>query len=102
MQKNNIVFLLTLISGLVIGGFLGDVLSKVPFLSWLNYGKGIGLTSPFYLDLSFLTFTFGFSLNITIAGIIGIMIALILYKKLWGYKYGLYISIRLTTQAGIT
>ena len=82
MNKSNTVFALTLISGLVIGGFLGDVIARLPFLGWLNYGKTIGLTNPFYLDLSFMTFTFGLTLNLTIAGIIGMVIALILYKKL--------------------
>ena len=82
MQKSNISFLLTLISGLIIGGFIGDVLAKVPFLSWLNYGKSIGLTDPFFLDLSFLTLTFGLTINMTLAGIVGMVIAIILYKKL--------------------
>ncbi len=82
MNKNNTTFLITLISGLVIGGFLGDVAAKIPFLTWLNYGKTIGLISPFYLDISFLTLTFGFTLNMTVAGIIGMVIAIILYKKL--------------------
>ncbi|MBQ9519147.1 MAG: DUF4321 domain-containing protein [Firmicutes bacterium] len=82
MNKTNLTFALTLISGLVIGGFLGDVLGKVPFLQWLNYGKEIGLKNPFYLDLSFMTFTFGLTLNLTVAGIIGMVIAIILYKKL--------------------
>lgn len=82
MNKNNITFFLVLISGLVIGGFIGDVMAKIPFLGWLNYGKSIGLTNPFYLDISFLTLTFGLTINMTIAGIIGMVVALILYKKL--------------------
>ncbi|MBQ6553890.1 MAG: DUF4321 domain-containing protein [Firmicutes bacterium] len=82
MQKGNIVFFLTLISGLIIGGFIGDVLGRVPALSWLNYGKEIGLTSPFFLDLSFMSLTFGLTLKLTLAGIIGMVIAIILYKKL--------------------
>lgn len=82
MNKTNITFALALLSGLVIGGFLGDVLGKVPLLWWLNYGKTIGLKNPFMLDLSFMTFTFGLTLELTVAGIIGMVIALILYKKL--------------------
>lgn len=82
MQKGNIVFFLTLISGLIIGGFIGDVLGRFRYLSWLNYGKEIGLTSPFFLDLSFMSLTFGLTLKLTLAGIIGMVIAIILYKKL--------------------
>ena len=82
MNKSNTAFVLTLISGLVIGGFIGDVLARLPFLGWLNYGKSIGLTNPFYLDISFLTLTFGLTINMTIAGIVGMVVAIILYKKL--------------------
>ncbi len=81
-NKSNIVFLLVLISGLIIGSFLGTLASNAPqWLSWLNYGKTIGLTSPFVLDLDFLYFQFGFHINFTIAGIIGMLIAGIIYRK---------------------
>lgn len=81
-NKYNIVFLLVLISGLIIGSFLGTLSTKAPeWLSWLNYGKTIGLTQPFVLDLSFVYLQFGFHLNFTIAGIIGMLIAGIIYKK---------------------
>lgn len=81
-NKSNLVFLLILISGLIIGSFLGSLASKSPYwLSWLNYGKTIGFTQPFILDLGFLYLQFGFHLNFTIAGIIGMLIAGIVYKK---------------------
>ena len=82
MQKGNIVFFLTLLSGLIIGGFIGDALGRFRYFAWLNYGKEIGLTSPLFLDLSFMSLTFGLTLKLTLAGIIGMVIAIILYKKL--------------------
>ncbi len=82
-NKSNLVFLLVLISGLIIGSFLGTFAEGAPqWLSWLNYGKTIGITQPFVLDLSFIYLQFGFHLNFTIAGIIGMIISAILYKKL--------------------
>ena len=53
MKKDNIIFLLMLISGLIIGSYLGSIAVIVPWLDWLNYGKTIGLTQPFVLDLGF-------------------------------------------------
>lgn len=82
MNKSNITFALTIISGIIIGGFIGDVLARIPFLGWLDYGKSIGLTSPLFVDLSFLTFTFGFTIDLTIAGVIGMVIAMLIYKKM--------------------
>ncbi len=80
-NKSQIVFLLILISGLIIGSFLGSLAAKVPYLLWLNYGKTIGFTQPFVLDLGFLYLQFGFHISFTIAGIIGMLISGIIYKK---------------------
>ena len=81
-NKSKIVFILTLISGLIFCSFLGSLTQALPsWVNWLNYGKSIGFTDPFVLDLGFLYLNFGFSLNFTIAGIIGMLISGILYKK---------------------
>lgn len=81
MKKFNIITLLVIISGLIIGSYLGTLAENVPYLSWLNYGNKIGLTQPFVLDLSFLQVQFGFSISFTIAGIIGMVISFIIYRK---------------------
>ncbi len=82
MKKSSITFVLILISGLVIGGLIGDTLGGIPFLAWLNYGKQIGLNPPLSLDLSFFTLQFGATIKLNIAGIIGMVLAIIIYKKL--------------------
>ena len=38
MKKDNIIFLLMLMSGLIIGSYLGSIAVIVPWLDWLNYG----------------------------------------------------------------
>lgn len=80
-NKNFWVFLIVLISGLVIGGFIGNTLGGISFLSWLNYGKTIGLTSPLVLDLEILKINFGITIRFSLCGIIGMIIAILLYKK---------------------
>ncbi|MFQ8841123.1 MAG: DUF4321 domain-containing protein [Clostridium fessum] len=51
--------------------------SGVRGLSWLNYGQSFGLMDPVVLDLGILVITFGLSIRVTMASIIGVVIALI-------------------------
>lgn len=78
--KNNWALFLLLLSGIVLGGFIGSLAAGVPFLSWLNYGQSFGFASPIVLDLGIMVITFGLSIKITIASIIGVLIAIIIYR----------------------
>ena len=80
-DKRYWVFLIFLFSGFIIGGLLGELASKVSFLSWLAYGKSFGLTDPLVLDINILKISFGFLVELNVASIIGILIAMLLYKK---------------------
>lgn len=80
--KNNWALFLLILSGIVIGGFIGQLTKGISALSWLRYGQTFGLTSPVVLDLGVLVLTFGLTVKITIASIIGIVIALIIYRFL--------------------
>ena len=81
-NKNAWVLFLMILSGIVIGGFLGQLANGTPSLSWLSYGKNFGLKEPLVLDLGVMLLTFGLYVKINMASIIGIVIAIILYKKL--------------------
>lgn len=80
--KNYWALALLILIGIVIGGFIGQLAADVPALSWLNYGQTFGLTNPIVLDLGILVITFALTINITIAGIIGVILAVILYRFL--------------------
>lgn len=80
--KNSWALLLMILAGVVLGGFIGQLASKVSFLSWLNYGQTFGLSQPMVLDLGILVLTFGLTIKITIAGILGIVLAIIIYRFL--------------------
>ena len=82
VNKNIWVFILVMASGLVVGGFIGTAFEQVPYCSWLNYGKSFGFTQPVILDLDIIAFSFSLSLKFTISGIIGLIIAIIVYKKI--------------------
>lgn len=81
-EKNIWILLVFILSGLVIGGLLGDLAGKVDFLWWLSYGQDFGLSTPIELDLSIVQISFGLMFKINIASIIGLIIAIIVYRKI--------------------
>ena len=76
MHKNGWTCFLLILAGIVIGGFIGSLFPG----SWLNYGQSFGLSSPLILDLAILSVTFGLTINITIASIIGIAVGIVIYR----------------------
>lgn len=81
-NKNVWVFILVMAAGLVLGGFIGTVFENIPYCSWLNYGKTFGLEKPVVLNLDIIILSFSLSLKFTISGIIGMVIAIFVYKKI--------------------
>lgn len=81
-DKNIWILILFILSGLVVGGLLGDIASGINGLSWMAYGEQFGLTSPIELDLSIVKITFALMLKINIASIIGMILAILIYKKI--------------------
>ena len=80
-DKSKWILVLFILSGLVIGGLLGNLAASVDWLWWLSFGEEFGLENPIVLDLSVVTITFGLMIKINIASIIGVIIALLVYRK---------------------
>lgn len=78
--KNNWALFLLLLAGIVIGGFIGELTKGMAGLSWLSYGQSFGFTEPIVLNLGILVITFGLTIKITIASIIGILAAILIYR----------------------
>lgn len=81
-EKNIWVLLIFILSGLVIGGLLGKLATGVPWLWWLSYAQEFGLENPVVLDLSVIKLTFGLMFEMNIASIIGMLLAVFIYKKI--------------------
>ena len=80
--KNKWSLLLLLLSGIVLGGFLGQLLGGFSAFQWLNFGQSFGLAEPMILDLGILTITIALTIRITVGGILGILIAILIYRLL--------------------
>lgn len=78
-QKSTVLLMVVLLVGLVLGGILGDLFKQ--YVPVLAYGKSIGV-NPFTVDLSILKFTLGATMQINLAGIIGLLLAILLFKRL--------------------
>ena len=76
MKKGNWLPVLLVLIGFVIGGFIGSYFDG----TFLNYGRTFGLSSPIVLDMGFFVLTFGLTIHITIASVIGVIIALLVYR----------------------
>ena len=66
---------------MVIGGLLGDLAKSVDWLWWLSYGESFGLETPMTLDLNVIKISFALMFKINIASIIGLILAVFIYKK---------------------
>lgn len=81
--KNGWLLLLFIMIGIVIGGLISMVTAGVSGLSWLSYGNTFGINSngnPLVLDLGILVITFALQIKITVASIIGVIAAIVIYR----------------------
>ena len=79
-NKNGWTLFLLILAGIVLGGFVGSLSADVSGFDWLNYGQSFGLESPVVLSLGLLVLTFGLTIKITVAGIMGIILAIFIYR----------------------
>lgn len=80
--KNTWALFLLLLAGIVLGSFIAQMTEGISGLSWLSFGKTFGLDNPITLNLGVIILTFGLKIKFTIASIIGIVIAGIIYRFL--------------------
>ncbi len=77
--RNGWIMLLMVVCGLVVGGFLGELLGK--YFPILKYGYNLGVSAHEW-NFHILRLTFGFDFNINMFSILGIVIAIYIYRKL--------------------
>lgn len=78
-HRSGWIMFLMIVSGLVVGGFLGELLGK--YLPILKFGYSLGV-SPHTWNLNILKLTFGLTININMFSILGIILAIYIYSRL--------------------
>ncbi|MCQ1528477.1 DUF4321 domain-containing protein [Lutispora saccharofermentans] len=78
-ERNGWILLLILICGIVVGGFIGEMLGN--YIPILKYGYNLGV-SPHTYDLRVIKLTFGLTFNINMFSILGIIIAILVFRKM--------------------
>lgn len=81
MRNRSLFYTIVILSGVVIGTLVGNLTSGISALSWLSYGLVFGMAEPVRLELGVLSLTFGISINLTIACILCILLAVLIGRK---------------------
>jgi len=79
--KSSAFFIFLILLGALTGSLLGEMLSDITALNFLKHVYTIGTGSPVTLNLGVFTLNFGLNLNLNIMSIVGIIVAIILYRK---------------------
>ena len=81
-----VVLLVIVILGALIGSVIGEVIAVLApggyFEKVFSRGVNPGISPPAVLDLKVLTLTFGLTAKINLASLLGIVLALLIYRKL--------------------
>ena len=80
--KKNLILLFYILAGVIVGALIASFAQDVSFLSWLAYGKTMGIptSDPMFLDLSIIKVAFGLEMGINVAQIITISLSIFCYK----------------------
>ncbi len=73
------VFLVFLM-GAVVGHVLAESVRHIPFFSFLARTLELGLQPAVRLDLALVTLTFGFTVRLNLAIVLGVLIALLAWR----------------------
>jgi hypothetical protein len=73
-----------LIGGVVVGALIAQATKNAQYLSWLSYACSFGVSpdKPMILDLSVIRVAFGFEMGISIAQVLCLLAAVLLYRRL--------------------
>ena len=80
-DKSIWILIIFILSGLVIGGLIGELTAEINGLWWLSYGQSFGIESPLVINLNVIKITFALTMKINIASIIGMAVGIFIYRK---------------------
>lgn len=79
-MKKTFAFIFFMLAAIVLGALLAYVCKNVSFLSWMAWGKSLGINDV-SVDLYVISFSLSLNVNFTISQLITIPVGLIIYNK---------------------
>jgi uncharacterized protein DUF4321 len=80
------LLLLAIVVGLIVGSLLGELLAQFVSSPWakevLTRGPMLGIAPPATLDLRLLSVTFGILFKVNALGVLGIIVAVIIVRRI--------------------
>ncbi len=76
------VLVLIIIAGAMLGSVFADAVGQFTYLAPLGHSVAFGITPPVTLDLRVLTLTLGLAVRLNLAIVLGIVVALYLFRML--------------------
>ncbi|MBN2286024.1 MAG: DUF4321 domain-containing protein [Tissierellales bacterium] len=76
--KSTIIWIFIISAGSIIGNIIGEALSGLLPILKISQHLGFG---PAVLDLNFFNVTFGFGFDMNLAGLIGIITVMLIFRK---------------------
>ena len=81
-QNPSWILVVIVIAGAMLGSVLAGAVGESTYLSWLGRSLTVGLAPPVVIDLHVLTVTFGLTLRLNLAVVLGILIAAYVFRRL--------------------
>jgi len=76
-SKNILIIFFLIVAGAIIGNIIGGLFSDI--FPILKVSESISF-GPAVLDLNFLSLTFGFAFSLSLAGLLGVITIIIIFK----------------------
>lgn len=76
------VLAIVVVAGAMLGSVFADAVGQFTYLAPLGHSVAFGIASPVTLDLRVLTLTLGFVVRLNLAIILGIIVAVYLFRML--------------------
>lgn len=80
--KRALLLIFFLLAGTVLGALLASLCAASPTFSWMAFSRTIGFSpdAPLVIDLSVLRFSFGLAVDLSVAQVLMIGLAILLYN----------------------
>jgi Domain of unknown function (DUF4321) len=76
------VLIVVVLAGAVLGSVVADGIGQFTYLAPLGHSVAVGVDPPVTLDLRVITLTLGFVMRLNLATVLGIIVAIYLFKFL--------------------